>query len=403
MARYYSADEAAKHLGVSLNTLYAYVSRGLVRSEPVSHEKRTRRYHAQDVEKLARRSKGHKASRTTVQRTPTGAPPLVETAITCIGDTDFFYRGQSVLNLADKGSFEETVAILWGSGGHHPNRPDAYEYDLIEETLRLSPKGQSPVETFLSLLLTLNNRDVRAFDFTPTATAQTGIVMMDSLARILTGHWRKKSLSAHLASHWSVEPSRCKLLDAALTLVADHELDMATYVTRATASAGCSAYSAVAAATHIFFGRRHGGSMERVYGLLSEADHQNGLYEVIVSRMRRGDPVPGFGHHLHAIDPRADYLLHALPDRQGYIDQALTASQELLKGAHPSADFALVLLERELSLPSNAGVYLFYLGRMAGWVAHIIEQHVHGHPLDPRTRYVGDAPHDPEGPHSLSP
>jgi citrate synthase len=403
MARYYSADEAAKRLGISLNTLYAYVSRGLLRSEPVSHEKRTRRYHAQDVEKLARRSKGHKAPGTTGPKPPNGSPPLVETAITCIADTDFFYRGQSVLTLADKGSLEEAVAILWGPGDRHPNRPDAYAYDLVEEALRLAPKGQLPVETFLSLLLTLSNRDVRAFDFSPTATAQAGIVMMDGLARILTGHWRKKSLSAHLAGHWSAEPSLPKLLDAALILVADHELDMPTFVARATASADCSAYAAVAAATHIFFGRRHGGGMERVYGLLSEADQQNNLYEVIVSRLRRGDPIPGFGHHLHAIDPRADYLLHALPDRQGYIKQALTASQELLKGTHPNIDLALVLLEREFCLPGKTGVYLFYLGRMAGWVAHIMEQHVHGQPLHPRTRYVGAAPHGSEGPHSLLP
>jgi len=397
MARYYSADEAAKRLGVSLNTLYAYVSRGLLRSEPVSHEKRTRRYLAQDVEKLARRSKGHKAPAATAPKTPP-SPPLVDTAITCIADNNFFYRGQSALTLADESSFEDAVATLWGSGGRHPNRPDAYEYDLVEEALRLAPKGQAPVETFLALLLTLNNRDAGAFDFSATATAQAGTVMLDALARILTGHWRKKSLAAHLAGRWSADPSLRKLLDAALILVADHELDMATFVARATASAGCSAYAAVAAATHIFFGRRQGGGMERIYGLLSEADQQDNLYEVIVSRLRRGDPVPGFGHHRHAIDPRADYLLHALPDRQGYVKQALAASRELLKGAHPAVELSLVLLEREFSLPDKTGVHLFYLSRMAGWVAHILEQHDHGQPLLPRTRYVGAAPHDPEAP-----
>jgi citrate synthase len=396
MTRFYSAEEAVKRLGISRNTLYAYVSRGLLRSEPVTHEKRSRRYPVQDVEHLAQRSKGHKTSGRATKQTP-DTHLLLDSAITLLADNDFFYRGRSVLALADRGSFEETVAVLWERVGQRPLRPDAYEYDLIEETLRLVPKGQPPIDTFLYLLAELNNRAVRAFDFTPAATAQTGMVMLDGLARILTGHWREKKLSSHLAGHWGVDPAECRLVDAALTLVADYELDIATFVARATASAGCSAYAAVAAATHAFFGRQHAGTLERVSGLLREADTQDGLYEVIVSRLRRGDPLPGFGHHLQAVDPRADYLLHALPDRQGYVKQALTASKELLNGTHPSIDLALALLERDLSLPNGAGASLFYLGRLAGWVAHIMEQHSQDRPLQPRTRYVGTSPPESAG------
>ena len=392
MVRYYSSEEVVKRLGISRNTLYAYVSRGLIRSEPDGYGKRTRRYHAQDIDRLAQRRETQEAPHAALNKSVVCGAPVLDSAITLISDDDLYYRGQSVLKLADRGSFEETLAVLWEPAGRRLRRPDVYIYDLIEEALRLVHKSQPPVETFLALLSMLSARDVRTFDFTPRSTAQAGMVMMDGLLRILTGTWRKKGIPEHLALYWRVDPAGQKLLDAALTLVADHDLNMSAFVARCAASAGCSPYAAVAAATHAFFGRQHGGNTDRIYGLLREADVQNNLYEVIVSRVRRGDPVPGFGHHLYEIDPRADYLLHGLPDRQGYVKQALAASQELLNGAYPSVDLALLLLERELSLPSKAGVYLFYLGRMAGWVAHIMEQHSQGQPIRPRARYVGASP-----------
>ena len=174
--------------------------------------------------------------------------------------------------------------------------------------------------------------------------------------------------------------------------MADHELNMSSFVARCTASAGCSPYAAVAAATHTFFGRRHGGNTERIDGLLSEADGKGGLYATIASRLRRGEPVPGFGHRLYEADPRAAYLLQRLPDHGGYIREAMAATTELLNGASPSVDFALLMLERALSFPHKSGVFLFYLGRMAGWVAHIMEQYSQGQPIRPRARYVGVNP-----------
>jgi len=210
--------------------------------------------------------------------------------------------------------------------------------------------------------------------------------------RIVTGSWPDDRIAGCLARHWGLDQESLHLTDAALTLVADHELNMSSFVARCTASAGCSPYASVAAATHAFFGRRHGGNTERIYGLLSEADGQAGLYAVIASRVRRGEAVPGFGHRLYHIDPRASYLLGRLPDQRGYIKEALAASEELLSGAYPSVDFALLLLERELSLPGKAGVLLFYMGRLAGWVAHIMEQYSQGQPIRPRARYVGNNP-----------
>jgi citrate synthase len=148
----------------------------------------------------------------------------------------------------------------------------------------------------------------------------------------------------------------------------------------------------VAAATHAFFGRRHGGNTERIRGLLNEASGQGSLYKVIESRVKRGDPVPGFGHKLYDADPRARFLLPRLSDRNGYISQAYEAADKLLRHSYPTVDFALAVMEKELALPEKASTYLFYLGRLAGLVAHIMEQYAQNRPIRPRAKYVGVMP-----------
>jgi citrate synthase len=317
---------------------------------------------------------------------------LLDSAITLIGDEDFYYRGESVLALAERSSFKETISLLWEIPESNQEWSDEFLRDLIEKCLVQTAVGQTPIEKFLAVLLVLNERDVKAFGFTPETSVRAGGAMLDGFLRIVTGLWRPGLVAEGLVEHWAIDVTYRDLIDAALTLVADHELNMSSFVARCTASAGSSPYASVAAATYTFIGRRHGGNTERIKGMLGEADGQGSLYAVIASRIRRGESVPGFGHRLYDIDPRARFLLNRLPDQHGYIKEALKASEELLNGNYPTVDLALLLLEKELNLPGGAGVHLFYMGRLAGWVAHIIEQYTQGQRIRPRARYVGINP-----------
>lgn len=388
MSRFYTAQEAATRLGVSRNTLYAYVSRGLVRSEQDSSRKRTRRYHAQDVDRLATRSEIHKSPATALKKATDWGAPLLDSSITLIEDENFFYRGKSVLDLAEQASFENTITLLWETDGRQ-HLKDLSLRSMVEQCLEQLPASEWPVDSFLWLLSSLNERDVRAFSFDPATATQAGYAMLNGLMRVITGDWPESPVAATLAAYWQCDHEQQKLIEAALTLVADHELNMSSFVVRCAASSGCSPYAAIAAASHTFFGRRHGGNTERIYGLFNEADGCGGLYNAISSRLKRGDSVPGFGHRLYDVDPRAKYILSRLPDSRGEVRTALESSEELLNGLHPTVDFALLLLERDLVLPPKAGVLIFYLGRLVGWVAHIIEQYQQGTLIRPRARYIG--------------
>lgn len=390
MTRYYTAAEASARLGVSRNTLYAYVSRSLIRSEAVEGS-RGRRYHALDIERLATRSEVHKAPRQALQKAVDWGAPLLESAITLIGDDCFYYRGRSALELAAAQSFEQTAALLWETPIATPLTIDSALRSELESVINQA-EPEDPIDCFLMLLAWLNRRDIAAFDFSPAATATAGKIQLTSLVRILSGDWPRTGVAAQLAESWQLAPEYTPLLDAALTLVADHELNIASFTARCTASAGCSPHAALAAATHTFFGRRHGGNTERIAGLFYEADGRGSLYEAIASRLRRGETIPGFGHRLYDIDPRAQFLLSRLPDRCGYLAQAQEAARSLLQGRYPSVDFALIALERDLELPPQSGARLFYLGRVAGLVAHIMEQYGQNRPIRPRAHYIGVRP-----------
>lgn len=398
MSRYYSAQEASKKLGVSRNTLYAYVSRGLIRSEPVSPGHRSSRYHALDVDRLATRSGVHKAPAQALQSATDWGAPIMESAITLIGDETFYYRGLAVPHLAETWSFEQAVALLWDMPDTALLQPDPALRAIIETAVKDSSAGD-PVERFLAVLAVLNHQDAAAFHFTPETTIGAGTLMMDGFLCILTGQWPCGPIAEHLAATWQLDRAAQALINSALILTADHELNLSSFTARCAASAGCSPYAAVAAATHAFFGRRHGGNTERIRGLLHESDGRGSLYEAIASRIKRGDPVPGFGHRLYNRDPRAAFLLQRLPDQCGYVKQALEASGALLAGAYPSVDFALVMMEKELSLPEQAGTHLFYLGRQAGLTAHILEQYSQNRLIRPRALYVGVAPNLEKEPH----
>jgi citrate synthase len=343
---------------------------------------------------MATRSKMFKAPAKALQSSTDWGAPILESAITLIGDETFYYRGNCVPTMAAEQTFEKVMAILWEVSENEPAMVNPVLREQVEILLEHRQESDS-MDLFQGILAMLNHEDVTAYSFTREATMRASRMMLESFVRVLTGTWPGARIAEHLAAAWRVDPLLVPILDSALILVADHELNISSFTARCVASAGCSPYASVAAATHAFLGRRHGGNTERIRGLLHEADGQGSLYKVIESRVKRGDPVPGFGHKLYDADPRARFLLPRLSDRNCYIRQAQEAADKLLESSYPTVDFALVVMEKELALPEKSSTYLFYLGRLAGLAAHIMEQYAQNRPIRPRAQYVGIMPGEP--------
>src|SRR5262245_3130500 len=123
-----SAAEATRALGVTRATLYAYTSRGQLRSEPVPGQTRARRYYREDVERLTRKKAARRDPSSAGAQGLHWGGPVLESGITLIHDGRFYYRGRDALTLAGIASAEDVAALLWA-----PDSGDAERRRLFDQ------------------------------------------------------------------------------------------------------------------------------------------------------------------------------------------------------------------------------------------------------------------------------
>ena len=399
------ARGAAELLGVRRETLYAYVSRGLVRSEAVPGT-RHRRYHRGDLEKLARRQRGRRGDGETALSGNAlyFGEPVLETALTRIEDGRLYYRGHEAVELARSWRFEEVAAELWSAGGRERaetlfavERTDADRLPGTIQDLVNTLGDLNPVDTAQIVFPRLAVDDLAAWDTRPEAMLKTGARVLRWLTLLAAGseRWHGSTVET-LAQGWRQDsPEARELLSAALILSLDHELNVSAFTARCVASAGSTLYAAVAAALGALQGTRHGGHSRRVEALLRESGDPAGVRRTIADRLRRGEAIPGFGQVLYPHgDPRAIELLRRV--EEGWPDSRAAAEGRALReagwellGEHPTLDVGLVVTAHVLDLPADAPLTLFALGRSAGWIAQALEQSAEGRLIRPRARYVG--------------
>lgn len=398
--RYYSAAEAAEVLNVSRATLYAYVSRGLIRSEEAGNNSRTRRYNAEDVAGLLARKAQRQDPSITAQQALYWGAPILESSLTLIADGQLYYRGHSVVELAQSRSLEEVAALLW---------TDDLSADLFGEDFAVSERLQGvlvrvadlrAVERMQGMLIVATGEDPGAFDLRPTAVLRTGVRILRLLACGAVSHpLGKVALAQALQQRWVPnQPEAVRLFDAAMVLCADHELNVSAFTVRCVASAGSTPYAAVIAGLSALQGVRHGGYTERVEALLREVERPENALQILAERLRRGEAIPGFGHRLYPHgDPRARCFLNQLAvvyphHPEVALAHAVVNTALELVDQHPTIDFGLAALARILDLPAGAALAIFALGRAVGWIGHALEQYASTELIRPRARYTGRLP-----------
>ena len=399
--RYLTARQAAGELGVSLATLYAYVSRGLIRSEAAERGGRSRRYRGEDVRKLKERKEQRRDPGKAVEGALYWGTPVMESAITLISDGNLYYRGRDVLELASRSSIEEVAALIWTGDPAKvlelfaPEPPTFYpRYESVREGVA----DLTPVEAFQVLLPLTAAEDLAAYNLRPTAVARTGVRILRLMAGVAAGEEAAgESVAGTLQTGWtSRNPEAKGLLDSALILSADHELNVSTFAARCVASSEATPYAAVTAGLAALQGVKHGGQTELVETFLREVEVSGDPRGAIAARLKRGEGMPGFGHSLYpGGDPRGAELLRITAKTQPgspivALSNAVAKEALNLVDEHPTLDFGLVTLARALGLPPGAAIALFAIGRTVGWVGHAIEQYEGDSLIRPRARYVGE-------------
>ena len=394
-----TARQAADTLGVTRATLYAYTSRGLLRSEPVPGATRERRYHRDDVERLtARKAARRDPSKAAAQGLRWGEPVL-ESGITLIQGGTFHYRGHDAVRLSEHASAEQAAALLWNVEERERDRLFAQPSPLDARRLTLLARQTDDVRARLQAALPIaGGSDVPAFDLRPPAVRATGARILRLFTTIVAGDAAREPMHRALQQAWVPRrPMVADVIRTALVLCADHELNASAFTARCTASAGASPYDVIAAALATLKGYKHGGAGERALELVRHAGSPRVARAALAERLRRGERIPAFGHPLYPDgDPRATVLI-GLAESSGN-DAAwrpfrylAKAGAELLNEA-PNLDFGLAAITRAYRLPNDAPFLLFALARTIGWIAHAMEEYASGHLIRPRARYTGPMP-----------
>src|SRR6476661_3261389 len=246
--RFLTAQEAAAELGISLATLYAYASRGMLRSEPSPGESRARRYPLTDVLRLKEKKELRKEPEKAAPKALSWGLPVLESALTLIQDGHLYYRGRDAVELARTATVEEVAALLWtGDPGEarklFQGEPPGIAWHL--------PESLTPVERCQVALPLAGAADLAAWDLRPAAVAATGARLLRFLAETAAGAAPPLPIPpiAEIlqAAGAPGRPEAAGPIGAALILAADHELNVSAFTARCVASAAASPYDVVSA------------------------------------------------------------------------------------------------------------------------------------------------------------
>ncbi|MFN8016745.1 MAG: citrate synthase [Acidimicrobiales bacterium] len=360
-----TARQAADRLGVELATVYAYASRGVL-TRHAGPDGRSSRYDHDEVEALVRRARPRSARRRTG-----GVDVVIGTTVSEIGDGWIRYRGHDVLDLVRSSTFEEVCGLLWTGRLEAPAVDGPRRARATAAAARAS-RALPPTATVTAHLAAGAAALSGTADDDPPEVR--GALVIDALLAALpptgTDPGPGASVAARLWARTSpkaASPTRLAALDAALVLLAEHELATSTLAVRVAASTGAGPAECVLAGLGTVSGPLHGRAAASVHQRLlgrAPADRPEAIAH-------------GLGHSVHVHgDPRFAPLIErvratATASQRRRIDDDLAS---LPRGERPNVDAALGALGYVAGAERGATVAIFAIARTAGWLAHAYEE-----------------------------
>ncbi len=395
-AEYVSGPEAAALLGVKPQTLYTYVSRGVIQSLPTSGGQR-RLYLRADIEKLRARPRARRAMGAVAASAMYAGEPIIPTSITEITPAGPRYRGRLATELT--GELLDDP-ILW-----------AFE-PLPSETQRLfkpleHSRADAPIaHVFAMIALSISMaRGSRAERLRSSSTVMAARQVMQTFAGCFGYLSRRRTylpsagatpIAATVLRALGLAPTdeRLRLVNGLMILLADHELSPATFAARVAASSGADLHACLVSAIEASSGRKIGEIYDRTEEFLRGVKSKSELMRRAREYQAVGRVPPGFNQPIYPQgDPRATYVFDLVrragrPSRCldlvfGFLDEAETKLEW-----KPRMEFCVVALAADLGFPRRAAAGLYILARVAGWVAHVMEQRLSSALLRPRAKFV---------------
>jgi citrate synthase len=352
-----------------------------------------------------------------------------ETAISEVNGEEgrLIYCGYLIEDLAQHATFEEVCHLLWYGELPNQSRLDELRDRFrsaapvpapVLELIRTLPPGTHPMAALRTAVSALAAYDPDGEDNSPAANDRKAVRLTAQVITITAAIERLRhgldaipprphlSLAGNLLfmmSGGEPEPLSERIIDASLTLHAEHGMNASTFAARVTAGTLSDMHSAVTSAIGTLKGPLHGGANEQVMRMLLAIGEPERAEQYVREALRRGQRVMGFGHRVYrTLDPRAP-LLRELAEqlertrgsspwlRISSIIQRVMAEEMVGRGkkVYPNVDFFSASVYYTLGIPLDLFTTLFACARMAGWTAHVIEQLQDNRLIRPGSNYRG--------------
>ncbi len=334
------------------------------------------------------------------------------------------YRGIDIHELADHSTFEETAYLLWL--GKLPTAGELKEFSArlsdarrlpapVIEFLQRLPKTASPMESLRTAvsLLAIYDPDSMATSreanlrksFDLTSQIPMIVALLDRIRKGKELVEADPTLSHAANFLWMLKgekPSEtaARALDVALILHADHELNASTFAARVIAATLSDMHSAITGAIGALKGPLHGGANEAVMKLLYQVEASGeDPVEHVRGMLAAKQKISGFGHRVYTTeDPRATHLRQMSHDLGQDADPKwyeMSHQIELFvkdqKKLNANVDFYSASTYTTLGIDMDLFTPIFAISRIAGWCAHVLEQHEDNRLIRPRAEYTGPA------------
>lgn len=334
------------------------------------------------------------------------------------------YRGIDIHALAQQSSFEEVTYLLWKGKLPTADELSSFAKEMaaarqlppaVLTFLRTLPETASPMEMLRTSVSLLSIYDADAKSTTHEANLRKSFALTAQIAMLIAIFDRMRkgkpvveadpSLSHAGNFLWMLNGEKptetaTRALDVALILHADHELNASTFAARVIAATLSDLHSAITGAIGALKGPLHGGANEAVMRLLYVIDAAGeDPVEHVRKMLAAKEKISGFGHRVYTTeDPRATHLRKMSHDlgqdanpkwyeMSSKIEQYVKAEKKL----NANVDFYSASTYTTLGIDIDLFTPIFALSRIAGWCAHVLEQHDDNRLIRPRAEYTGPA------------
>jgi citrate synthase len=355
----------------------------------------------------------------------------VVAASSSIGDVDgekgeLIYQGLNIHDLATKSTFEEVVFLLWN--GRLPKRAELDELrknltaayalpgqiiELIKGMYARVPADAEPMDALRTVVSALALFDEESRDLSRDATFRVATRLTARFPTIVAAMDRaRKDLDPvnpnpdlNIATNFLYmlkgempDEFDAQVMDVALILQADHELNASTFTARVVAATLADMYSAVTAALGALSGPLHGGANTAVMKMLLEIGSLDRVESFVRDALANKRKIMGWGHAVYRTDdPRATHLRKLskeMGERKGdtkWYDMTAKVEEVMKreKGLLPNVDAYSASTYYMMGIPLDLYTPIFAVSRISGWTAHILEQYANNKLIRPRAEYIG--------------